>query len=174
MPAASTVVLVALVLVACGADDRRLGGGRPGGAPQPPIEGDAVALSGAVDGELRIDDPPSCSPTTVALFGRIAGEQYALTVSAPFASFPGGQTIDLPPPPSVEAGVKLNGLRAGPWRADSSAGSGRITVGLNLQNGSFDADLIAADNSRVHAAGTWQCTTGGPIPTTATTAPTSS
>jgi hypothetical protein len=172
--AAATLALVALVLVACGADDRRLGGGKPGAAPQPPVTGDAVTLSGTVDGELRIDDPPSCSPETVALFGTIAGVRYAVTVSAPFASLPGGQTIDLPPPPSVDVGVRLSGLRAGPWRADASAGSGHIVVGLNLQMGSFDADLVAADNSRVHAAGTWQCTTGGPVPTTATAAPTSS
>jgi len=166
-------VLVALVLVACGADDRRLGGGKPGAAPQPPVEGDAVSLQGAVDGELRIEDPPSCTPESVALFGTIAGVRYALTVSAPFASY-GGQTVDLPPPTSVDAGVKLNAVRAGLWRADAAAGSGRITVGLDLQTGSFDADLVAADLSHVHAAGTWQCTTGGPVPTTATTAPTSS
>jgi hypothetical protein len=164
------VVLVALALCACGTDDRRLGGGRPGAAPQPPVEGDAVALSGAVDGELAIKDPPSCSQATVALFGTVSGTQYALTVFAPFANFPGGQTFDLPPPPTVQAGVKLNGLRAGPWRADASAGSGRITVGLNLQTGSFDADLVAENGSRVHAAGTWQCTTGGPV---ATSPPTS-
>ncbi|HYV60745.1 MAG TPA: hypothetical protein VFA62_11810 [Acidimicrobiia bacterium] len=164
--AAATVVLVALALVACGADDRRLGGGRPGAAPQPSVEGDAVALSGAVDGELKIDDPPSCSPSTVALFGTLAGRQYAVTVIAPFASLPGGQTIDLPQPPSVDAAVKLNGVRAGPWRADAAVGSAHITVGLSLQTGSFDADLVGVDGSRVHAAGTWQCTTGGPIPTT--------
>ena len=164
----AVVGAVALVaLAACGADDRRLGEGRPGAAPEPPVQGDAVAVSGAVDGELRIDRPPSCSPTTVALFGTIAGQTYALTVLAPFANFPGGQTIDLPAPASIGAAVKLNGLRAGPWRADSSAGSGRITVGVNLQTGSFDADLVARDGSTVHAAGTWQCTTGGPVPTTA-------
>ena len=166
IPTAATVVLVALTLVACGSDDRRLGGGRSGAAPQPPVAGNAVGLSGAVDGQLRIDDPPSCSPTTVALFGTIDGKQYAVTVLAPFANFPGGQTIDLPPPTSVDAGVTLNGLHAGPWRADASVGSGRITVGLNLQTGSFDADLVAEDGSRGHAAGTWQCATGGPVPTT--------
>jgi hypothetical protein len=159
------VLAAALGLCACGADDRRLGGGRAAAAPQPPVEGDAVTLSGAVDGELKIKDPPSCSQATVALFGTVTGTQYALTVFAPFANFPGGQTFDLPPPPTVQAGVKLNGLRTGPWRADASVGSGRITVGLNLQSGSFDADLVADDGSGVHAAGTWQCTTGGPIAT---------
>lgn len=168
---AATVAVVALALVACGADDRRLGGGRPGAAPQPPVEDDAVTLSGAVDGRLRIDDPPSCSTSTVALFGTIADEHYALTVFAPFITLPAGQTIELPPPPSVEAGVKLTGLRAGPWRADVSAGSGRIIVGLNLQTGSFGADLVAGDGSRVSAAGTWRCVTGGP---TATAPPTTS
>ena len=172
--AAATLALVALVLVACGADDRRLGGGKPGAAPEPPVTSDAVTLSGAIDGELKIDDPPSCSPETVGLFGTIGGVRYALTVSAPVANFPSGQTIDLPPPPSVDAGVKLGGLRTGPWRADSSAGSGHITVGADLQTGSFDADLVAPDNSRVHASGTWQCTTGGPVPTTPTTASSSS
>ena len=168
--------MLSLALAACGADDRRLGEGQPGAAPEPPVEGDAVAVSGAVEGELEIDRPPSCSPTTVALFGTIAGETYALTILAPFANLPGGQTIDLPAPASIGAAVKLNGLRAGPWRADSSAGSGRITVGLNLQTGSFDADLVASDGSTVHAAGTWQCTTGGPVPTMAapTTTPGSS
>ena len=160
------VMLLALALVACGADDRRLGGGRPGAAPQPPVAGDAVTLSGAVDGSLRITDPPSCSSTTVALFGALAGKQYALTVIAPFSNFPGGQTIDLPPPPSVDAGVKLNGLATGLWRADAAVGTGRIAVGLDLQTGSFDADLVADDATRVHAAGSWQCTTGGPVPTT--------
>jgi hypothetical protein len=167
IPAAAIVALVVLALVACGADDRRLGGGRPGAAPQPSVEGDAVAVTGAVDGDLRIDAPPSCTPTTVALVGTIGGEAYALTVSAPFANFPGGQTIDLPPPATVEAGVKLNALRTGPWRADASGGSGTVTVGVNLQTGSFDADLVADDGSRVHATGTWRCTTGGPVPTTA-------
>ena len=171
IPAAAKVALVALALVACGADDRRLGGGKPGAAPRPPVTGDAVMLSGAVAGGLRIDDPPSCSPTSVALFGTLAGEQYALTVVAPFANFPGGQTIGIPPPPSVDAGVKLNGLRAGPWGAGTTGGSGRITVGPTLQSGSFDTDLGAADGSRVHATGTWQCTTGGPVPTTSTTPP---
>jgi hypothetical protein len=169
IPAAATIALVALTLVACGTDDRRLGGGRPGAASQPPVEGDAVAVTGAVDGNLKINDPPSCTPTTVALFGTIGGQSYALTVFAPFANFPGGQTIDLPLPASVSAGVKLNGLRTGPWRAGASAGSGRITVGLNLQTGSFDADLVADDGSRVHAAGSWRCTTGGPVPPTAPT-----
>lgn len=159
-------LVAALALCACGSDDRRLGGGHPGAAPQPPVVGDAVSLSGAVDGELKIKDPPSCSPATVAIFGTISGMQYALTVFAPFANFPGGQTFDLPQPPTVDAGVKLNGLRTGPWRADASVGSGRITVGLSLQSGSFDADLVGGDGSRVHAAGAWQCTTGGPVPTT--------
>jgi len=166
---AATVALVALTLLACGTDDRRLGGGHPGAAPQPSVEGDAVALTGAVEGQVRIDDPPSCSPTSVALVGTLGGRAYALTVFAPFANFPGGQTIDLPPPSTVPAGVKLSGVRTDPWRAGASAGSGRITVGVNLQTGSFDADLVADDGSRVHATGTWQCTTGGPMTTTAPT-----
>jgi hypothetical protein len=163
--ALGTVVLVVLGLVACGADDRRLGGGRPGGAPQATVDGNSLTLSGAVDEELTPDGPPSCSPTTVALYGTIGGEKLGLAVFAPFANFPGGQTIDLPPPSSIDAGVRLNGLRAGPWRADASAGSGRITVELNLQTGSFDADLVADDGSRVHAVGTWRCSTGGPVAT---------
>jgi hypothetical protein len=171
---AGTVALIALVLVACGADDRRLGGGEPGGAPRPAVQGVALTVSGAVDGELRPTEPPSCSPLSVALVGTIGGERYGLTVFAPFANFPGGQSIDLPPPSAVDAGVRLNGLRAGPWRADASRGSGRITVGLNLQTGSFDADLVAVDGSRVHAAGTWQCTTNGPALTATTTTSTSS
>jgi len=167
MRATVTVVLVALALAACGSDDRRLGGGKPGAAPQPSVRGDAVALSGEVNGALQMHDPPSCSPSSVALVGTIGGEQYSLTVFALFANFPGGQTIDLPQPAAVSTGVKLSGLRAGPWQADSSRGSGRITVGLDLRTGSFDADLVGDDGGRVHAAGTWLCVTGGPVPTSA-------
>jgi hypothetical protein len=169
--AAGTVALVALVLVACGADDRRLGGGEPAGAPRTAVQGVALAVTGAIDGELTPTEPPSCSPASVALVGTIGGARYGLTVFAPFASFPGGQSIDLPPPSGVDAGVRLNGLRAGPWRADASRGSGTITVGLNLQTGSFDADLVADDGSAVHAVGTWQCTIGGPVPAATTTTP---
>ena len=163
--AAGTVGLVALALVGCASEDRRLDAGRPAAAPKGPVEGVALSVSGAVEGELTPEGPPSCSPATVALYGTIGGEKFGLTVFAPFANFPGGQTIDLPPPQSLDAGIRLNGLRAGPWVAGASGGSGRITVGVNLQSGSFDADLVADDGSRVHAAGTWVCTTGGPVAT---------
>jgi hypothetical protein len=163
--AAATAALVALTLIACASEDRRLDAGRPRGVAKTAPEGVALTVSGAVEGELKSDGPPSCSPATVALYGTIGREKFGLTVFAPFANFPGGQTFDLPPPPSLDAGITLNGLRAGPWRAGASGGSGRISVGLNLQSGSFDADLVAADGSRVHATGTWVCTTGGPVAT---------
>jgi hypothetical protein len=163
--AAGTAALVALALVGCASEDRRLDAGRPRPASRPAVQGIGLTVSGAIEGALTPEGPPSCSPATVALYGTIGGEKFALTVFAPFATFPGGQTIDLPPPPSLDAGIRLNGLRAGPWIADASRGLGRITVGVNLQSGSFDADLVAGDGSRVHAAGTWVCTTGGPVAT---------
>jgi hypothetical protein len=162
---AGTAALVALALVGCASEERRLGADRPRAAPTTAPAGVALTVSGAVQGELKSEGPPSCSPVTVALYGTIGGDKFGLTVFAPFANFPGAQTIDLPPPATLDAGIRLNGLRAGPWLAGAAGGSGRITVAANLQSGSFDADLVAGDGSRVHAAGTWVCTTGGPVAT---------
>jgi hypothetical protein len=163
--AAGAVALVALALVGCASEERRLGADRSRASPTIAPAGVALTVSGAVEGELKPEGPPSCSPATVALYGTIGGEKFSLTVFAPFANFPGGQTIDLPPSPTLDAGIRLNGLRAGPWLAGAAGGSGRITVAANLQSGTFDADLVAADGSRAHATGTWVCTTGGPVAT---------
>jgi hypothetical protein len=100
---------------------------------------------------------PTCTTTTATLYGEIGGKKFSLTVIAPFANFPGGQTITLPPPPQIDAGVKLTGVRAGPWVADRAGGSGLITVGPNLRSGSFDAKLAGQDGSEVAAVGSWDC-----------------
>jgi hypothetical protein len=165
MVAAGAVALVALALVGCASEERRLDADRPRAALTTAPAGAALTVSGAVEGELKPEGSPSCSPATVALYGTIGGEKFGLTVFAPFANFPRGQTIDLPPPPTLDAGIRLNGFRAGPWLAGAAGGSGRITVAANLQSGSFDAELVADDGSRVHATGTWECTTGGPVAT---------
>jgi hypothetical protein len=114
-------------------------------------------VSGAVEGTLVPEGVPTCTTTTATLYGEIGGEKYSLTVFAPFANYPGGQTITLPPPPQIDAGVKLTGVRAGLWVADRSGGSGLITVGLNLRSGSFDAKLVRQDGSQVAAVGSWDC-----------------
>jgi hypothetical protein len=108
---------------------------------------------------------PTCTTTTATLYGEIGGEKYSLTVIAPFANYPGGQTITLPPPPQIDAGVKLVGVRAGPWVADHSGGSGLITVGQDLRSGSFDAKLVGQDGTDVSAVGSWECG-GGTTPST--------
>lgn len=153
--AAVTVVLVALALVACGSD-RRLAD-RPAITQQPVPPGNALAVSGAVTGTLTPTGVPTCTPTTATIYGEIGGEKYSLTVFAPFANFPGGGTIDLPPPAQLDAGIKLTGLRSGSWVADRSAGSGRVAVGLNLRSGFFDAQLVAQDGGQVAAVGSWEC-----------------
>jgi hypothetical protein len=125
-----------------------------------------LAVSGAVDGTLVPQGVPTCTSTTATLYGEIGGEKYSLTVIAPFANYPGGQTITLPPPPQIDAGVKLVGVRAGPWAADRSGGSGLITVGQDLRSGSFDAKLVGQDGTEVAAVGSWECGAGGTTPST--------
>jgi hypothetical protein len=79
------------------------------------VESAVLALSGAVEGTLVPEGVPTCTTNTATLYGDIGGEKYSLTVFAPFANYPGGQTITLPPPPQIDAGLKLTGVRAGPW-----------------------------------------------------------
>jgi hypothetical protein len=161
--AAGTVIALTL-LVACGGSDGPRTA-RPATTPQPAVEGAVLAVSGAVEGSLVPGGVPTCTTTSATLFGEIGGKKYSLTVFAPFANFPGGQAITLPPPPQIDAGVKLTGVRAGPWAADRSGGSGAITVGLNLRSGSFDAKLVGQDGSEVAAVGSWDCG-GGTTPST--------
>ena len=148
--------VVALTLAACDGSDTRLAK-QPATTPQPAPPGVALAVSGAVDGTLVPEGVPTCTTTTATIFGTIGGKKYSLTVFAPFANFPGGGAIDLPSPPQLDAGVRLNGELAGPWVADRNGGSGRITVGLNLRSGSFDARLVGQDGSEVAAVGMWEC-----------------
>ena len=149
---------VALTLVACGGagpDEARTA--RPATTPQPTVEGAVLALSGAVEGTLVPEGVPTCTTNTATLYGDIGGEKYSLTVFAPFANYPGGQTITLPPPPQIDAGLKLTGVRAGPWVADRSGGTGVITIGLDLRSGSFDAKLAGPEGGEVAAVGSWEC-----------------
>lgn len=148
--------VVALIQAACGGSDTRLQK-QPATTPEPAPQGVALAVSGAVDGTLVPEGVPTCTTTTATIFGTIEGTKYSLTVFAPFANYPGGGAIDLPPSPQLDAGVRLNGERAGPWVADKSGGSGRITVGLNLRSGSFDTHLVGQDGSEVAAVGMWEC-----------------
>jgi hypothetical protein len=148
--------LVALILVACDGSDTRLAK-QPATTPQPAPKGAVLAVSGAVEGTLVPEGVATCTTTTATLYGEIGGEKYSLTVFAPFANYPGGGAITLPPPPQLDAGIKLTGVRAGPWVADRSGGSGQITVGLNLRSGSFDAKLVGQDGSQVAAVGSWEC-----------------
>jgi hypothetical protein len=158
---------VALTLLAgCGGSPDGPRSSRPATTPQPVVQGAVLATSGAVDGTLVPEGVPTCTTNSATLFGEIGGEKYSLTVFAPFANYPGGQTITLPPPPQIDAGVKLTGNRAGPWVADRTGGSGVISVALNLRSGSFDAKLVGADGSGVAAVGSWDCGGGG---TTAST-----
>jgi hypothetical protein len=147
--------LVVLTLIACGSD-RRLAE-RPPTTPHPVPSGVALAVSGTVEGTLTPTGVPTCTTTTATIFGDIGGEKYSLTVFAPFANFPGGGTVDLPPPAQLDAGITLTGVSAGFWTADRSGGSGRITVGMNLRSGSFDARLVGRDGSEVAAVGSWEC-----------------
>jgi hypothetical protein len=154
------------LLAACGGSPDGPRTSRPATTPQPVVQGAVLATSGAVDGTLVPQGVPTCTTTTATLYGEIGGEKYSLTVIAPFANYPGGQTITLPPPPQIDAGVKLVGVRAGPWAADHSGGSGLITVGQDLRSGSFDAKLVGADGSRVAAVGSWDCGGGRTTPST--------
>jgi hypothetical protein len=151
----AAVAIVVLVVVACGSD-RRLAE-RPRTAPQPVPPGVTLAVSGAVEGALAPTGVPTCTTTTATIYGEIGGEKYSLTVFAPFASLPGGGTVDLPPPAQLDAGIVLTGVRTGSWAAARSRGSGRITVGPNPRSGSFDALLVGEDESQVTAVGSWEC-----------------
>lgn len=155
--AAVGVVTALTLLGACGGSPDGPRTSRPATTPQPAVEGAVLAVSGAVDGTLVPEGVPTCTTTTATLYGEIGGEKYSLTVFAPFANYPGSQTITLPPPPQIDAGVKLTGTRGGPWVADRSGGSGVITVGENLRSGSFDAALVGQDGSQVAAVGSWEC-----------------
>ncbi len=154
------------LLAACGGSPDGPRTARPPTTPQPVVQGAVLAVSGAVDGKLVPQGVPTCTANSATLYGEIGGEKYSLTVFAPFANYQGGQTITLPPPPQIDAGVKLTGNRAGPWVADRSGGSGVITVGPNLRSGSFDAKLVGADGSGVAAVGSWDCAGGGTTPST--------
>jgi hypothetical protein len=153
---AATAAVVALLLAACDGSESRLAK-QPATTRQPAPQGVALAVSGAVDGTLVPEGVPTCTTTTATIFGTMGGDKYSLTVFAPFANYPGGGAIDLPPPPQLDAGVRLNGERAGPWVADRTGGLGRITVGLNLRSGSFDTHLVGQDGSEVAAVGSWEC-----------------
>jgi hypothetical protein len=153
---ATGAAIVVVMLAACGGSDTRLQK-QPATTPQPAPPGVALAVNGAVDGTLVPGGVPTCTTTTATIFGTIGGKKYSLTVFAPFANFPGGGAIDLPTSAQLDAGVRLNAERAGPWVADRSGGSGRITVGLNLRSGSFDTHLVGQDGSEVAAVGMWEC-----------------
>lgn len=148
--------VVVLALAGCGGSDTKLAK-QPATTPQPVPKGAVLAVSGAVQGTLMLTGVPTCTTTTATLFGTIGGDKYSFTVFAPFANFPGGGTVTLPPPPEIDAGARMTGVRAGPWAADRSGGSGQITVGLNLRSGSFDVKLVGQDGSEVAAVGSWEC-----------------
>jgi hypothetical protein len=154
VPAA--IVMVALTLVACGGSDQRTDE-HPPTTPVPTFEGEYLVVSGAVEGTLVPDGPATCTTTTATLSGTIGAEKYGLIVTAPFADVTAGGTVDLPPPPQLDAGIKLTGSRSRAWVADASGGAGRITAGMDLVSGSFDAQLVASDGTAVHAVGTWSC-----------------
>jgi hypothetical protein len=154
------------LLAACGGSPDGPRTSRPATTPQPVVQGAVLATSGAVNGTLVPEGVPTCTTNSATLYGEIGGEKYSLTVFAPFANYAGGQAITLPPPPQIDAGVKLNGNRAGPWVADRSGGSGLIAVGPNLRSGSFDTKLVGADGSGVAAVGSWDCGGGGTTPST--------
>jgi hypothetical protein len=123
----------------------------------PTVEGENLVVTGAVDGTLVPDGTAVCTTTTATLSGTIAAEKYSLIVTAPFADVTGGGTVDLPAPPPLDASIKLTGTRSREWVADSSRGSGRITVGMDLVSGSFEAKLVASDRTTVSVVGTWSC-----------------
>ena len=123
----------------------------------PTFEGESLVVTGAVKGTLVPDGTATCTTTTATLSGTIAAEKYSLIVTAPFADVTGGGTVDLPPPPQLDASIKLTGTRSREWVADASRGSGRITVGMDLVSGSFEAKLVASDRTTVNVVGTWSC-----------------
>jgi hypothetical protein len=122
----------------------------------PTVEGENLVVTGAVKGTLVPDGTAVCTTTTATLSGTIAAEKYSLIVTAPFADVTGG-TVDLPAQPPLDASIKLTGTRSREWVADSSRGSGRITVGMDLVSGSFEAKLVASDRTTVSVVGTWSC-----------------
>jgi hypothetical protein len=123
----------------------------------PTAERNFFVANGAVEGTLVPDGPARCTTTTAILSGTVAGEDYGLIVTAPFARVTAGGVVGLPPPPQLDASVKLTDSRSRAWVADASRGSGLIRVGMDLVSGSFDAQLVASDGTAVHAVGTWTC-----------------
>jgi hypothetical protein len=152
----AAIAMVALALVACGGSDEQTGE-HPATTPMPTAEGNFFVADGAVEGTLVPDGPATCTTTTAILSGTVAAEDYGLIVTAPFASVTAGGVVGLPPPPELDASVKLTGSRSREWVADASRGSGIIRVGMDLVSGSFDAQLVASDGGAVHAVGTWSC-----------------
>jgi hypothetical protein len=152
---AAAIVIAALMLGACGGSDRQ-SNERPATTPMPTFEGESLVATGAIGGTLVPDGTATCTTTTATLSGTIAAQKYSLIVTAPFADITGG-TVELPPPPQLDASIKLTGSRSREWVADASHGSGRITVGMDLVSGSFEAQLVASDATVVNAIGTWSC-----------------
>jgi hypothetical protein len=152
----AAIAMVALTLVACGGSDSQTDE-HPATTPMPTAEGNFFVADGAVEGTLVPDGPATCTTTTAILSGTVAAEDYGLIVTAPFASVTAGGVVGLPPPPELDASVKLTGSRSREWVADASRASGIIRVGMDLVSGSFDAQLVASDGSAVHAVGTWSC-----------------
>jgi hypothetical protein len=153
---AGAIALVALTLVACGESDSQTDE-HPATTAVPTVEGNFFVANGAVEGTLTPDGPARCTTTTAILSGAVDGEDYGLIVTAPFATITAGGVVGLPPPPRVDANVKLTDSRSRAWVADASRGSGIIRVGMDLASGSFDAQLVASDGTAVHAVGTWTC-----------------
>jgi hypothetical protein len=153
---AGAIALVALTLVACGESDSQTDE-HPATTAMPTAEDNFFVADGAVEGTLVPDGPATCTTTTAILSGTVGGEEYGLIVAAPFASVTAGGVVGLPPPPQVDASVKLTDSRSRAWVADGSRGSGLIRVGMDLGSGSFDAQLVASDGTAVHAVGMWSC-----------------
>jgi hypothetical protein len=150
------ITIVALTLVACGGSDSPTDE-HPATTRLPTAERNFFVANGAVEGTLVPEGPAKCTTTTAILSGAVGGEDYGLIVTAPFASITAGGVVGLPPPPQLDASVKLSGSRSRAWGADASGGSGIIRVGMDLVSGSFDAQLVASDGSAVHAVGMWSC-----------------
>jgi hypothetical protein len=100
---------VASGVVGCGGSEKpRL---PPAPSPATAASQSALAVHGALEGDLVPRGSATCTSNDVSLFGTVGKTKVSLTVFAPFAYYPGNDTISLPAPSGVDIGIRLDADR---------------------------------------------------------------